>query len=213
MGIRQTTTWHEDRRLLREPHPPKPAIPRNLMDDEQFNRGFSCLRRFGLAFDAWLYHPQIDDVRRLAMRHSEVPIVIDHIGGPIRAGAPNAISQSLREWRQLVRELAGCDNVRLKIGGFGMRIAGGNWEQKAPAPSSEELAAAWQPWVETCIETFGPTRCMFESNFPVDKGSFSYTAVWNAFKRLSRQYSPEERAALFHGTAAATYRISASADA
>ena len=74
-------------------------------------------------------------------------------------------------------------------------------------PSSEELAAGWRPYIETCIAAFGTERAMFESNFPVDKGSCGYAALWNAFKRIAAGCSAAEKAALFVGTATKFYRL------
>ncbi len=110
-------------------------------------------------------------------------------------------------WRTAISELAGCPNVHVKLGGLGMRINGFGFEERQDPPSSEELVALWRPYVETCIEAFGAARCMFESNFPVDKGSYSHAVCWNAFKRLAAGASEGERAALFSGTATRFYRL------
>ena len=115
--------------------------------------------------------------------------------------------RSVAAWRNALRHLATCPNVTLKLGGQAMTIRGFTWHEAPLPPSSGELAAAWRPTIETCIETFGASRCMFESNFPVDKGMCSYPVVWNAFKRLAAGCSQEERAALFHGTATRFYRL------
>jgi predicted TIM-barrel fold metal-dependent hydrolase len=106
-----------------------------------------------------------------------------------------------------MRELARLPNVHVKLGGLGMRINGFAFESGQVPPSSEQLAAAWRPWIETCIEAFGAQRCMFESNFPVDKGSYDYVTGWNAFKRLTSGCSATERQLLFEGTASRVYRL------
>jgi predicted TIM-barrel fold metal-dependent hydrolase len=106
-----------------------------------------------------------------------------------------------------MRSLSACPNVVVKLGGMAMRINGWDFHTKAEPPSSEELATAWKPYVETCIEAFGANRCMFESNFPVDKGSYGYQAFWNACKILAKGASAAEKADLFSGTAARFYRL------
>ena len=207
VGIRHNTVWHSNRRLFRTGRPPKPRIQPDLFEQPGFLEAFALLPRYGLIFDAWLYHTQLDDVERLAARFPDQIIVVDHLGSPVCVGAPDAASDAFRQWRASLARLAHHANVRMKIGGFGMRVAGGGWEQRATAPDSKDLATAFQPWVSACVDALGPSRCMFESNFPVDKGSFGYTQLWNAYKRASAGYTPSERAALFHGTAARTYGL------
>lgn len=207
VGVRHMTIWHEDSRIRMDARAPKPKIRPGMMTEASFHAGFACLGRLGLVFDCWLYHTQLEELIALAKRFPHTVIVIDHIGGPIRVGAADAAETSFRAWSASLRKLAQFPNIRLKIGGFGMGIAGGGWARREQAPSSEALAAAWRTWIEEGVEIFSPQRCMFESNFPVDKGSFGYTELWNAFKRVSRQYSASDRAALFHKTAAATYNI------
>lgn len=88
-----------------------------------------------------------------------------------------------------------------------MAVNGFGFERKDLPPSSEQLAMAWHPYLELCVEAFGARRCMFESNFPVDKGSYGYAVLWNAFKRFAAPASAEEKLALFSGTAIRTYRL------
>jgi predicted TIM-barrel fold metal-dependent hydrolase len=111
------------------------------------------------------------------------------------------------KWAASIRGLAGCPNVCVKLGGIGMRINGYDFHEQVDPPSSEALAAAWKPYIETCVEAFGAARCMFESNFPVDKGSYGYREYWNACKILSRGASASERVDLFAGTATRFYRL------
>jgi L-fuconolactonase len=113
-----------------------------------------------------------------------------------------------KNWSRAIRDLARCENVNVKLGGLGMRINGFGFEGAEAPPASEQLAMAWQPYIETCIEAFGTNRCMFESNFPVDKGSYGYGLAWNAFKRLTRDATKDERTALFSGTAERVYGLS-----
>ena len=110
-------------------------------------------------------------------------------------------------WRRSILELASCANVTMKIGGMGMKLNGFGFENRAAAPSSDELAQAWRPYVETCIEAYGANRCMFESNFPVDKISGSYGNYWNAFKKLASGASADEKAQLFKETAKRFYSL------
>ena len=127
---------------------------------------------------------------------------------PVRVGPyANRDDEVLADWRRGIAAVAACPNVVLKLGGVGQKRFGYDWLARAKPIGSEELAQALAPLMHYCIEKFGPSRCMLESNFPVDKVSYSYAVVWNAFKRLSKDYSPGERAALFHDTAARVYRI------
>jgi len=132
----------------------------------------------------------------------------NHIGGLARIGPyAGRDDEVLPAWRRGIAAAAACPNVILKLGGVGQRRFGFDWHTRARPIGSEELAAALAPLMQHCIEQFGPGRCMFESNFPVDKVSYSYNVLYNAFKRLSRAYSPAERAALLHDTAARVYRL------
>jgi predicted TIM-barrel fold metal-dependent hydrolase len=109
-------------------------------------------------------------------------------------------------WRRELRELARRPNVALKVGGLGMPVYHPPFGP-ATRPHGWEAAQAWRPYVETAIELFGPDRCMFESNFPIDKQTASYDAVWNAFKILTADYSHTERAQLFADTARRVYAL------
>jgi predicted TIM-barrel fold metal-dependent hydrolase len=155
-----------------------------------------------------LFHPQIGELEALARAFPDVPIVLDHVGGPVHIGPYDGKQKEVfAHWQPAMRSLAGCPNVHVKLGGLGMRIGGFGFEKPADPPSSETLAAAWKPYIETCIEAFGASRCMFESNFPVDKGSYSYAVFWNACKLLAKGASAAEKADLFSGTAARFYRL------
>jgi L-fuconolactonase len=144
----------------------------------------------------------------LANAFPDTLIVLNHVGGPIGVGPYTGKRQAvLREWRRGIVALAACPNTFVKLGGLGMPLAGFSWHERSRPPGSAELAEAMAPYFNWCIEKFGPDRCMFESNFPVDKTSYSYTIIWNAFKRIAEDYSPRERAALFHDTAVRVYRL------
>ncbi len=178
------------------------------MLDTTFRQGFTCLQQYGLSFDAWLYHPQVPELVSLARAFPDVSIILDHVGGPLGIGPyAGKRDEVFQEWKQQITDLATCANVVVKLGGLAMSICGFGWHKRPAPPTSTELATAMAPYFEVCIEQFGVNRCMFESNFPVDKVSCSYTVLWNAFKRLSHGYSPAERAALFHDTAVRVYRL------
>ncbi|WP_245335018.1 amidohydrolase family protein [Bradyrhizobium mercantei] len=203
-GIRHITVRDADRSLMN----PLSAGPPGLLGDSAFRAGFARLAPLGLVFDAWLFHPQISELTELARAFPQTTIVLDHLGGIVGIGAyRDRRAEIFAEWSRAMRELAGCENVYVKLGGLGMRINGFGFETLDAPPASEVLAAAWRPYIELCIEVFGAQRCMFESNFPVDKGSYGYGSVWNAFKRLTRHVSESDRASLFSGTAARVYGL------
>src|SRR5436189_108111 len=168
----------------------------------------TVLGRLGLSFDAWLYHPQIDDVRDLARAFPETKIGLNHVGGPIGIGAyAGKHKEVFPGWAASIKALAACANVYVKLGGLGMRMGGFGFHEQPEPPSSETLANTWRPYIETCIDAFSPSRCMFESNFPVDKGSYSYPVFWNTCKLLAKCASDAEKAGLFSGTAMRFYRL------
>jgi L-fuconolactonase len=204
-GIRHITAWDADPAILNPAYSP----PQGLLADKTFREGFAALGKLGLSFDAWLYHPQIGELAALAHAFPDTRIVLDHVGGPLAVGPYLGRRDALFPvWARSMKALADCPNVVVKVGGMGMRINGYGFEDAASPPTSETLAAAWKPYVETCIEAFGAGRCMFESNFPVDKGSYSYPVFWNACKRLARGASAQEKADLFAGTAQRFYSLS-----
>jgi L-fuconolactonase len=205
-GVRYCAAWEDKTDEIHNSHTNPP--PHLYRDHAKFREGFALLGRLGLTFDAWIYHPQIADLTALARAFPEQPIVLDHVGGPLGLGSYAAKRDEVFQgWKQDIRELAGCPHVYLKLGGLGMRINGFKFHHRERPPSSKDLADAWRPYVETCIEAFGPSRCMFESNFPVDKLSAPYAVYWNAFKRLAAGASTAEKAALFRETAMRFYRL------
>ena len=203
-GIRHITAWDADESLMN----PAYAPPKGVMADATFREGVKTLGRMGLTFDAWLYHTQIDELTALAKACPGTNIVLDHVGGPLAigpyAGKRDAIFPA---WAAAMKALAACPNVFVKVGGMGMRINGFGFEEKSEPPSSETLTAAWKPYVDTCVSAFGASRCMFESNFPVDKGSYGYPVFWNACKLLAKSASAGEKADLFAGTANRFYKL------
>ena len=178
------------------------------MLDPVFRRGFACLAPLALSFDAWLFHPQIGELTDLARAFPDTRIVLDHCGGPAGTGHyANRRKEIFAVWKASIDEIAKCPNVVVKLGGLAMCLLGFDFHTRARPPSSEDLAAAWRPYIETCIEAFGPERAMFESNFPPDKGQCSYQVIFNAFKRIAANYSEAEKTALFSKTAAEVYRL------
>lgn len=202
-GIRQSAGW--DSTILTQTS--APAQP-GLLADPVFRAGLARLRAFGLTYESSLYHPQLPELAALARALPDQPILANHCGGYIAIGLhANNLDETFARWRSGIRELAACPNVFLKLGGQAMTIRGVNFHDQPLPPSSGELARAWRPIMQTAIEIFGPERCMFESNFPVDKGMCSYASIWNAYKRITAGYSPGEKTTLFHGTAAKFYRL------
>ena len=203
-GVRNASVYHPDPRARGSLANPPPG----LLLDAQFRRGFACLAPRGLSFDAWLYHTQLSDLADLAEAFPGTTIVLNHVGGPIGIGPYAGQREAVfTEWQDSISQLARCQNVRVKLGGLGMRVFGFDFASHDQPPDSQALALAWAPYVMACIEAFGPGRCMFESNFPVDKGTASYVVIWNAFKRITAALGADERQALFSHTAAGVYGI------
>lgn len=200
-GIRHSTIW-DGSSALRSDAPP------GLLADGNFRRGFAWLGKFDLSFDAWLYHPQLPELAALAQAFPDVTIILNHIAAPLGVGPYAGKRQEVFQiWSRGIAALTSCPNVLVKLGGVGSLRSGYDWHERAVKPSSAELATALGPYFEWCIEKLGLSRCMFESNFPVEKLSTSYVNLWNSFKRMTEKYSASERAALFHDTAARAYRI------
>ncbi len=183
------------------------ATPMRHMTRPEFREGARILAKMGLSLDVWCFHTQLAELIEFADSLPELAIVLDHIGTPESMGAyagRAAVARS--EWAPLIAELAKRPNVTIKLGGLGMDISGGIGSVSR-GQSSQQLAAQWRPYLETCIEAFTPSRAMFESNFPPDNAAGSYGATWNAFKRIAAGCSEEEKDALFSGTAARVYGI------
>lgn len=208
-GVRYASAWDASERIHNAHTNPPPRI----LENSRFREGLACVERLGLSFDAWLYHPQLAELEDLARAFPALTIVLDHMAGPLGIGPYAGQRQEVFEtWRSGLARLARCDNVFVKLGGRTLSSAGFDWHRREKPPGSEELAETVGPYFQACIELFGVDRCMFESNFPVDRASCSYTVLWNAFKRVTRNYSPSERAALLHVTAARVYRLNDATD-
>ena len=203
-GIRHSSAWDADPNVAHM----YATRPKGLLFDPTFRKGFACLAPLGLSFDAWLFHPQISDLADLARAFPDTKIVLDHCGGPVGLGVyANRREEIFKGWKASITDIAKCPNVVVKLGGLAMRLLGYDFHERALPPSSEEAAKAWRPYIETCIEAFGPGRAMFESNFPPDKGQCSYQVIFNAFKRIAAPYSEAEKTALFSKTAMDVYRL------
>ena len=189
---------------------PRPReFPEGLLGDAKFREGFAVLDKLGLSFDAYMYHPQLQEVADLANAFPGVTIILNHVGGPLGVGPyAGKRDEIFQEWKKSMSAVAASPNVVVKVGGLVMPVCGFDWHERAMPTTSRELAQVTAPYYLHCIEQFGPDRCMFESNFPVDKIACSYTVLWNAFKRLAHDFSDSEQASMFHDTAARVYRLS-----
>ncbi len=204
-GIRHQTGWDADPGIRNSRTDPTPELTR----DKTWREGFKELARRDLTFDAWLYHPQLAEIADLASAFPDTSIILDHVGGPLGyASYASRHAEVFATWKKSMAELARRPNITVKVGGLGMAMGWFDFYQRPQPPSSQMLADAFKPWVETCIALFGADRCMFESNFPVDKITSGYGVLWNAFKRLASGASAAEKTALFSGTASKVYRLS-----
>jgi predicted TIM-barrel fold metal-dependent hydrolase len=200
-GMRHSTAW--------DPYIGKFAYrnsPKGLLYDDSFRAGYAALKSYGLVFDAWFYHPQIPDLLDLARSFPDIPVVVNHFAGVLGVG-PYERGAVFADWQGGMKDLARLPNVFMKMGGLGMPATGSTFHLAAVPPDPADLAQAWRRYIDCCVEAFGPQRCMFESNFPVDKQTTSYSDLWNAFKLATKGYSPSERARLFSQTAVQVYRL------
>ena len=202
-GVRYTTACDADP-AIHASYPTRPA----MLLDAAVQAGARRLAMRGLVLDVWVYFHQLGDVAALAHACPELIIVVDHAGGPVGIGAYAGRRDAVfTQWRAALKTLGRLPNVVLKFGGLAMPLAGFGWRKLAQPPGSDALAQAWRPYFETCLEVFGAQRCMFESNFPVDRSGCSYTSLWNAFKRLAAPLAPIERQALLSATALKIYGL------
>jgi predicted TIM-barrel fold metal-dependent hydrolase len=203
-GIRSRAAWHAHPDLAG----PVDGPPDNLLLDPTFQDGFARLKPLNLACDVWVYHTQLLDVCALADRFPETSIILDHMGGPLGIGPfKGKQSEVFDAWRKSLRVVAQRPNVTIKLGGLGMPRIGFGFETLSKPASSDELAAAWQPYFDACLEIFGASRCMFESNFPVDKGMSSYLVLLNAYKKMARRLTVDERQNILHHVGARIYNL------
>lgn len=200
-GVRLSSGWHADEKIVNF------AARPHLLVDPRVNEAVAVIDRLGLSLDCWLYHPQLDEVAQLADAYPELTIILDHVGSPILGGPYRGKTDEVFDaWKADIVRVGERENVLVKLGALPIRMPSYEGDRSLP-PGSQEVAAAWRPWMETCIDAFGPARSMYESNFPVQKNWCSYQVLWNAFKRISAGASASEKADLFSGVAARAYRI------
>jgi L-fuconolactonase len=203
-GIRHAAGWHASPDIRNSHTNPF----EHILGDEQFRRGFAHLAPLGLTFEAWAYHPQLPEIADLARAFPDTTVILDHFGGPLGIGPyAGKLQEVYEDWARDIEAVAACPNVVAKLGGVNMPINGFGWEKRDRPPGSEELAEATRHYYDRSIQLFGPDRCMFESNFPVDKASCSYAVLWNAFKRIADGFPEDEKDAMFYRTAARVYRL------
>jgi predicted TIM-barrel fold metal-dependent hydrolase len=205
-GIRHNVCWDESPKI-----PASHTRPtKGLLLDSEFRKGLRCVQKMGLLYEVYLYHPQLHELVDLARAFPDQVIILNHFGGPLGVGPYAGMRDDVMAlWKQVLKELAACPNVVAKLGGIAMPRNGFAWHERKKPPTSGELAEATAPYYHFTIESFGPDRCMFESNFPVEKVSCSYTVLWNSFKRIASEYSVSEKAAMFKGVAERVYSIGA----
>lgn len=226
-GIRFGASWDPDPAFCFERHKPAPGVLR----DPILQRGAAAVGRLGWPIDCFLFSHQLSDLVKLAQALPDQLFVLDHLGTPlIGSGRQSNPHEVLANWRRDMRAVANCGNVMLKLGGIGMEMQGAPWAPAVAArgtmarrtsegwdrgmpnrtpPSADDVADHWRSNITFCIDTFGPNRCMFESNFPIDRQTVDYTTLWNAFKLITVGYSPGDRNALFYDTAVRTYGLTA----
>lgn len=176
--------------------------------DPNVREAYAHFKKLNLSLDVYVPFNSLSDVADLARTFPDIPIIVNHFGNPVDIGTGGDTSETiLQAWKPEIKALAVNDNVFLKLGGIGMTHLNFGWNELPSPPGSKTIAEAVAPLLTYCIEQFGTGRCMFESNFPVDKESFSYTVLWNAFKRMTKDYSESERSDLFYNTAAKVYRL------
>jgi predicted TIM-barrel fold metal-dependent hydrolase len=203
-GVRYSTGWDASAVIGNS----RTGTGLHVLKQPNFRAGLARLTALGLSLDAWLYHPQLDDVIDLARAFPNTQIIMCHVGGPLGYGLyAGKRDEMFATWHTNMTQLATCPNVVVKLGGMINRLAAFDYRALAAPVSSTELAGYWRPYMETCIERFGPDRCMFESNFPVEKMGISWAVLWNTFKRIAAGASAEEKLDLFSGTARRVYRL------
>jgi L-fuconolactonase len=202
-GLRAHVAYHPDPAVG---YPDLPRYPKtNVMRTEEFLDGARCVAGLGLVLDIWALHTQLDDVAAFAAKIPELPIMIDHCGGPIGIG-PYADRRDAvyTEWSAGLRRAASVPNLHIKISGLGMARLGFRGEA---AKTSDELVTKWQPYVRACLDAFGAERSVFASNFPVDRPAASYRVLLNAYKKMLADGPQADLRAVFGGNARRFYKL------
>ena len=175
--------------------------------DEKFREGFAVLEELGLTYDTWLYPNGIPMLRDLALAFPGVTIICDHMANPVGL-PPSSPEAAMEEWKPMIKDLAtSCPNICVKLSGLGMPTTGFGFEKRTKPPTSKELADAYRPFILHCVDCFGVDRCMFASNFPMDKVSSGYTQLFNAFKIIAADYSDDDKKKLFCENAKRIYML------
>jgi L-fuconolactonase len=201
-GVRHSAAWDADPIIGNGARAP------GLYLDAKFGVGLDSLTALGLSLDAWAFHTQLDDITTLATQHPDAQIVLCHCGGPLGYGPYAGKQAEVRSrWLQSITELAKRPNVVVKLGGMMMRLAAYDYGVEPAPPTSVQLADLWKPYIEPCIELFGPERCMVESNFPVEKMGIAYGPLWNAFKQITKGASAAEKTMIYSDTANRIYKL------
>lgn len=203
-GIRQSASWDADPNVMGD----HAEFGGGLYLTDDFRSGFGQLAPLGLTFDAWVLEPQIPDVTSLARAFPDTTIILCHTGTPLNIGPYRGRREErYPDWLASMTELAAEPNVVVKLGGLGIAFPRFPSFRQVPAADSSQLAGEWATYIEPSIQLFGPDRCMFESDFPQDSETGNYPTFWNAFKRITAGYTPDEKNAMYNGTARRVYRL------
>jgi len=203
-GVRDMGVWDESPLV----DSVEAASNANLYGEKEFREGFAELAKLGLSFDAHQYHTQLPYLVDLARAFPETPIIVNHLGSPLGAGPYAGMQDEIFPvWQESLVEVAACPNTVMKLGGLAMPWCGFGWDRSPKPPNSDQFVETFHRYYDHALQVFGPDRCMFESNFPVDKLSLSYDVLWNAFKKIAAAYSEDEKESLFRGTATRVYRL------
>jgi predicted TIM-barrel fold metal-dependent hydrolase len=203
-GIRHIVAWDPNPEVYATSRRP----PAHTLRDPDFLAGVAETAARDLHFETWVYFHQLVELAQFADAHPDLPIVLNHLGGPAATGRyASARDEVLEAWRAGMTEVSRRPNVVVKLGAVGMRAFSPTELFTDPPQTSEAIAAYWGDEIRFCIDTFGADHCMFESNYPVDRALCGYPTLWNAYKRIATDYSGSEKALLFAGTARATYRL------
>lgn len=201
-GIRHAGPYEETGTLMLGGRAPCPY------DQAEFREGVAMLGELGYTYDTWHFHMQNPAFAELARAVPDTTMILDHFGTPLGAGAYEGQREEIfARWCDDIAEIAQCSNVVAKLGGLAMPDNGFGWDKRDQPPSSDEFVESQQRYYHHAIKCFGPSRCMFESNFPVDRLSISYHVLYNGLKKIAADYTEEEQQAMFYGTAARVYRL------
>ncbi len=201
-GVRFRTSWDASAEVHK-----LPTLP-GVLREPATHDALACVQRLGLVLDLWVFHTQLAETVDVCRAFPDLPVIINHVGGPIGVGPYAGKREEIfASWAKDIEAISALPNTYIKLGGMAVANSGYTFHLQPEPPSSDDLVSAWKPYVDTCIQAFGPERSMFESNFPVDKAMCSYPVLWNAFKKMASGYSPAEKRALFSGTAGRIYKI------